>query len=90
MDQPRIPSLNDVRDVVKDQNDRIRALERQISQMRLRREWGDGTPMATSSSSGSSVTSSRSATRSSRSSGSSNSSMASRQDSNESNEYLSD
>lgn len=43
-----------VRDVVLEQNDRIRRLERQISQMRLRREWGDVSSPTITTSSGSS------------------------------------
>ena len=41
VDQQLQSKADSVRDVVLEQNDRIRRLERQISQMRLRREWGD-------------------------------------------------
>ena len=104
----RVPSIHEVRDVVKEQNERIRALERQIrydidfsplfailincnifSQMRLRREWGDGTPIHSSSSSSvSSSTSSRSSRSSTRSSGSRQSSEPNADS--HSQEYLSD
>ena len=60
-----------VRDVVLEQNDRIRKLERQISQMRLRREWGDvSSPTITSSSVTSSSESASSVTGSTASGGS--------------------
>ena len=68
------PHFGEVRDVVKEQNDRIKRLEKQISQMRLRRLWGDASSQG--SSPGSSVSSQSSSSASS-------SSAASR-----SNEYL--
>ena len=72
----------------------ISILERQISQMRLRREWGDGTPMHSSSSSEVSSSSSRSSqsSRSSRSSRSNSSRRLRSEDPEESQsqEYLSD
>ena len=58
-----------VRDVVLEQNDRIRRLERQISQMRLRREWGDISSPTITSSSGSSTESSSSVSGSTSGSG---------------------
>ena len=66
--------LSDVRNVIKDQNIRIARLERQITQMRQRREWGDASSIedsqskhsrSSSSSSGSSSTSSQQSSASS-------------------------
>ena len=63
-------SLGEVRNVVKDQHERIRKLESQISQMRLRREWGDISSQAMSTSTTSSSSTSTSSSTPTSSSGS--------------------
>ena len=50
--------LGEVRNVVHEQNERIKKLEQQISRMRLRREWGDESSQTSSSSSSTSSSSS--------------------------------
>ena len=65
--------LGEVRNVVHEQNERIKKLEQQISRMRLRREWGDESSQTSSSSSSTSSSSSGSSTSGSSTSGSSTS-----------------
>ena len=72
--------LSDVRNVIKDQNLRIARLERQITQMRQRREWGDASTTEDSQSKHSRTSSGSSSvsTSSSESSNSDSTSQASR------------
>ena len=68
--------LSDVRNIIKEQNLRIARLERQITQMRQRREWGD-TSSIDESKSKSSTTTTTSSTESASTSSESSSESAS-------------